>query len=243
MSPKPNDLEVDLSKIGVAIATPCYGNAFTGNYVKSLYDTVPRLLMHGINYNLITVTRDAILPKARNWIANEFLNTKMDYLLMVDSDMGWNGDAVLRLLARQLPFIAAAGPKKKLPMEFCANLIAGDDHIVNCIPELGLLEASEVGTGFLLCHRSVFEEIRAANPDYWFHDPFDKDKKIYRFFEELVEDHVYYSEDYAFCKKWRSIGGKIYVDPHIELEHMGEQLFVGKMVDYLTKKEDVVNAL
>jgi hypothetical protein len=41
-------------------------------------------------------------------------------------------------------------------------------------------------------------------------------------------------EDYQFCELWRSVGGKVWADPEIELGHCGETEFKGKFADALT---------
>ena len=39
----------------------------------------------------------------------------------------------------------------------------------------------------------------------------------------------YLSEDYAFCKRWRAIGGEIWVDLQSKLTHVGPTGFVGDL--------------
>ena len=38
----------------------------------------------------------------------------------------------------------------------------------------------------------------------------------------------YLSEDYTFCRRWRDIGGEIWLDTQGSLIHVGTQDFVGQ---------------
>jgi hypothetical protein len=43
----------------------------------------------------------------------------------------------------------------------------------------------------------------------------------------------YLSEDYAFCRRWQQIGGKIYADVQTTLGHVGNLPFVGCLEERL----------
>jgi len=43
----------------------------------------------------------------------------------------------------------------------------------------------------------------------------------------------YLSEDYAFCRRWQQIGGKIYADVHTSLGHIGNLPFSGCLEERL----------
>jgi hypothetical protein len=49
------------------------------------------------------------------------------------------------------------------------------------------------------------------------------------FFDCMVDPDsgLYLSEDYPFCRRWRDIGGKIWVDLHCKLLHLGQHNFRG----------------
>ncbi len=100
----------------------------------------------------------------------------------------------------------------------------------------GLAEVFEVGTGFMSIKREVFEKMIQAYPQIKYYDDKElslpKEKRIkYSFFDTIIdEDGRYLSEDYAFCKRWRDLGGKIYLAPDIILNHTGQYTFQGRKV-------------
>jgi hypothetical protein len=47
------------------------------------------------------------------------------------------------------------------------------------------------------------------------------------------DNRRYLSEDYAFCRRWQQIGGKIYADVQTTLGHVGNLPFTGCLEDRL----------
>lgn len=49
------------------------------------------------------------------------------------------------------------------------------------------------------------------------------------FFDCMVDPDSgrYLSEDYAFCRRWRDIGGKVWIDSQSKLQHLGQYNYVG----------------
>ena len=56
-----------------------------------------------------------------------------------------------------------------------------------------------------------------------------RDWPHYRFFDVLAEpgNGRYLSEDYAFCRRWQSIGGQVFIDTRSSLEHQGLRTYSG----------------
>ena len=53
--------------------------------------------------------------------------------------------------------------------------------------------------------------------------------KFYAFFDTSINEisKRYLSEDYTFCRRWQKIGGNIWLDPDIKLNHVGQYVFSG----------------
>jgi hypothetical protein len=41
------------------------------------------------------------------------------------------------------------------------------------------------------------------------------------------------SEDISFCEKWRELGGKLYLDPSINLAHVGTKRWTGNFSEWI----------
>ena len=46
-------------------------------------------------------------------------------------------------------------------------------------------------------------------------------------FDRLRDGDLRYSEDYSFCERWRAMGGKVWIDPSIQMGHVGLKVFQG----------------
>jgi len=108
----------------------------------------------------------------------------------------------------------------------------------------GFIEVLDGATGFMLIKRQVFEKMAKACPDLKFksdqhlNDPHDKTFNYhdtsdwnYAFFDTMIdpESKRYLSEDYAFCRLWQKIGGKVYADITSGMTHYGNYAFKGNV--------------
>src|SRR6185312_16087542 len=87
--------------------------------------------------------------------------------------------------------------------------------------------ATYAGTGFLLIRRAAIERMIAAYPETHYATiqahplPPDPSPNQYALFDCMIEPEtrIYLSEDYAFCRRWRDLGGKIWLDTEGVLTH------------------------
>ena len=99
----------------------------------------------------------------------------------------------------------------------------------------GLVKVKDGGTGFMLIKRNVFERMIEAYPELYFNNdlnlPENVAKFTYLFFDCMHEQETkrYLSEDYAFCRRWQNIGGEVWLDPLVKLDHMGSFSFNGNV--------------
>jgi hypothetical protein len=104
-----------------------------------------------------------------------------------------------------------------------------------------LLEVLDAGTGFMAIPRGVLENMIEEYGDdisYTGDDTYidkktglltKKTKTFYALFDTSIElkTNRYLSEDYTFCRRLQDIGGKIYIDHKIILNHVGSYVYRG----------------
>ena len=121
----------------------------------------------------------------------------------------------------------------------------------NILLEKGFIEVMDGPTGFMLIKRDVFVRMAEVYPELKFvpdqhiNQPHDKDFEYhktsdwnYTFFDTMIEPGTkrYLSEDYAFCRLWQNMGGKIYADITSGMTHYGNYAFRGNVSTQFTTK-------
>ena len=100
--------------------------------------------------------------------------------------------------------------------------------------ENGLIKLHDAGTGFMMIKREAILKLIEAYPDIKYNNDVqmggvDLKDKFYALFDTMIDpkDRRYLSEDYTFCRRWQDIGGDIWLDPSISLNHYGSFCFQG----------------
>lgn len=223
----------------VLICTPMGGTP-APDYVVSLANTIRTLHQLGIRQECRFVIGSSNLPRARNQLAAELLASDFTDLLFVDDDMSWRADAVVRLLASEHWVVGAAGRKK------CDKPNTdGDVWCVKWLSEtmrqdrLGAIEVAGVGTGFLRVAREALEAMILRRPGLLRRGELVPGCPTYhRFFYWGDDGHREQSEDFQFCEDWRAVGGEVWIDPKIELGHVGRKNYRGCIDEILLPRAE-----
>src|SRR5210317_1932527 len=93
----------ELRKRKIFVATPMYGGLCHGMYTKSTAD-LARLCQHyGIDVRFFYLFNESLITRARNYCVDEFLRSDYTHLMFIDSDIGFDPNDVLSLLALSDP--------------------------------------------------------------------------------------------------------------------------------------------
>lgn len=193
----------ELRKRKLFIATPMYGGQCAGMYTKSMCDLSALCVQYGIEMRSFFLFNESLITRARNYCVDEFLRSGYTHLMFIDSDIGFDPNDVIALLAIQgqdTPYdiIGGAYPKKCISWEkvkaavdkgaadkdpnklenfigdFVFNPVMTPEIAKNGIPLSDPAEVMELGTGFMMVRRETFE----------LYDQHYKEKKSYK------PDHV-----------------------------------------------------
>lgn len=136
-------------------------------------------------------------------------------MLCVDSDIGWTAADVQALLDVGVDVISGTYCKKQPNREIPARLIGDTDGVVK--------EAEYVPGGFLLVTRAAVERMVGA----YRHLMYQTHRgPAWALWAEMFETGESYSgEDVSFCRRWRAVGGKIWIHTGVVLKHTGDQVF------------------
>lgn len=102
-----------------------------------------------------------------------------------------------------------------------------------------LVELTRLGTAMMLIRRAVLEAMQTALPDLVFRpDPAERQahgvgELVPAFFSPLIEpeSQALLDDDYAFCRRARDAGFRIWLAPWIRTTHAGPTIFSGTLAD------------
>jgi hypothetical protein len=173
-------------------------------------------------YTVRRVFGFAAIDQARSQMASDALADGFDELMWIDSDIGFDPDAVTTLRAHGLPIVCGIYPKKGMQALAC-NLLPETER-VTFGQDGGLIEIGFAATGFLYTKRSVYEDVARDSKLPVCNKRFGGRGMTPYFLPMLVEDeggHWYLGEDFAFSERARRAGHRIQADTSIRLFHIG----------------------
>lgn len=238
----------DLSPYHLFICTPMMDGKVEDTYQISLDNTNQLLRAHGATVELRKMKYCADIYYARNRLFGDFLRHETaTHMLFIDADMGWNPQDVAHMLMLDRDLLAVAGPKKIYPLTFAFSLIDDYSRELPLYHELetNVAEVSEVGAAFMMISRNCAQKIADAHPELEFDNP--EGVTEHAVFDPLIinKGKEYprrrLSEDYAFCYRWRQLGGKVEVLLDATLTHTGGHTFKGSLYEELCKKDSTFN--
>jgi hypothetical protein len=239
LSSGPNDMTTK-----VLVATPAYGGQLFAGYFLSVMKFERACRARGIRVEYQTCSNESLIPRARNTLADTFMNaTDFTHLLFIDADIEFDPDDIFRMLDADRPIIGGAYPLKTIDWDAVAAVAranpnasaealkaASRQSVFIAMPHGGeqerdqgsIVETRYAGTGLLLIQRQVLERMRAAHPDDVYNA---KGSMYFRYFDAETKYGVYLSEDYWFCERWREMGGRIHVLTDAKTRHWGTYIF------------------
>lgn len=224
----------------VMIATPVARDPCV-QYTIAFMETCLTLYRSGIQCQTRHVIGSSNLPRARNELVARFLASDCTDLIFIDDDMQWHPQAVLQLLASDKEVVAGVGRKRVDkpnldPEVWCVHFgeHGGRDLVRD---DMGCIQVERVGTGFLKIARSALERMIVAHPEWkraghaGLGDAVQA--QYYQFFRFDPDDVSEMGEDYVFCDRHRALGGTIWINPDIELGHVGTKVYSGAISELM----------
>lgn len=251
-----------LKSMHVMIATPCYISAVSMNYVTSIFDLTWHCARFGLKC-ILHMHSESLITRSRNKIVRDFLaDGSLTHLFFIDSDIEFAPQAVFRLLLADRDICAGVYPMKTfnwpvngvpagmtydefrlLTTEYPFNLPQNETrNALECADDDGFAEVAEAPSGFMCIKRHVFYEMMKAHPDLQYTPDGPAPQPLahlyWRFFDCMVdpETNRYLSEDFAFCRLWRGMGRKVYVDLNSKFGHIGQYMFRGDLSESLRRR-------
>ena len=211
-------MEISISKEqlqtkSIFVATPMYGGMNYGLYMKSCLDLQALCMQYGVQIKFSFLFNESLITRARNYLVDEFIHRSgCTHLLFIDSDIHFDPNDVIALLAIDKDVIGGPYPKKAIKWKSVATAIKKNpnidpatlekvtgDYVFNPVKGTAQfnvsdpLEVMEIGTGFMMVKREVFAKMEKAYPsirylpDHIGQAHFDGSRYIHAFFDTVID--------------------------------------------------------
>ena len=233
-------------RVSLLVGTPCTQTGITETFFHSALALQRHCLSLGWDLQIAT-RADGLVTRTRNVFGSQMVSSdEYTHLLMLDADIGFDPLVVERLVRSGHDLVGACVPLREVKWE---RVHAAIKDVADLLPEelmavshyhavsflrdgeratpiFGFLPARFIGSAMLLASRQVF--VQMSRSDLVTHykrgapRP-DGQHEGWTFFDPLVDpsDMLYLSEDYAFCYRWRTMGGTVWADLRSRVTHSG----------------------
>lgn len=206
----------ELQKRKLFLAMPCYGGMCAGIFARSVMDLAALCTHYKIPLQAYFLFNESLITRARNYCCDEFLRSQGTHLMFIDSDIGFNPNDIIAMLAMaddDSPYdvLGAPYPKKCISWEkikqavdkgmadenpnnldkYVGDFVFNPKLTATNIPISEPAEVLETGTGFMMIKRKTLETFRDKFPQY----SYKPDHVRTAAFDGSREIHMYFQAD------------------------------------------------
>ena len=203
--------------VQIVIATPSVRAEVPMLFYQSVMAMVLKTREKYPNMKFATLTTgNTYVHQARQNMVNSFLEKKADYMLWIDDDNIPPEDGLIKLLEREKDIVSGLYFKRRPPYEPLIMMKRrqgiGSERRADIFRDgaTELLQIHSTGFGFILIKREVLEKMREARMPHF-------------------SMKVGLGEDIWFCVQAQGAGYDIWLDPTVEVGHLGDKpIITGK---------------
>ncbi len=179
------------------VAAPMYGGQCAGMFARSVADLSALCTKYGIPLQFYFLFNESLITRARNYCCDEFMRSDCQHLMFIDSDIGFNPQDVIALMALQAndpdkyDIIGGPYPKKCISWEkikhavdkgvadedpnvlekFVGDYVFNPKGTQTSIPLNEPVEVLEIGTGFMMVTKQAMQKFYDAYKDQYSYKP------------------------------------------------------------------------
>lgn len=228
----------------ILLGTPCGQGGVTRQYLSSVLALKDRCAELGWSLDVVTVP-DALVTRSRNTLASLVAQSdRYTHLLMADADIGFEPEVIERLVTSGHDVVGACVPLRQVRWSRVRDVLdllpdLDAPHMESVAHRLsvtflrepkqpmtdGFLPVRYLGGALMLTTKAALDRV-ASSPEVSRYATGGgvpgEPESGWTFFDPLVDDQgLYLSEDFAFCLRWRSLGGDVWADMRSAVTHTG----------------------
>lgn len=216
----------------VMVGMPIGSGSLPWDTAVSLMSTVRAADKAGIPIRVEAPTGCSVVQWARSTIVEGFLKTDFTHLFWIDADITWAPNDFFRILgfAGVLDSVGASYPFKKEPTEYLINL-AGEPGKVEVNNATRCVRINSMAIGFTCMKRAVVEAVAKTKPRV--RDDHNGLEYADVFRVDRTARSTPRGEDVAFYDDARELGFSAWLDPSVNVGHIGTKVYRGDVIDAL----------
>ena len=238
-----DEVEIDLKGIKLLVSVPSYDGNIPIEWMYAYMETAAVCAAHGVIVGLNARVGSSLIPKCRDEIIHQFLfdeaQQPFDYLLCIDADVVWK--------AEQIPQMLAAAIANKGDTIYGTYPVKIDDPLFHIeftkttdgkpVINGDLFRVNSGAAGFMLLSRFTLEHMYQKYDDLYYEakagSDFNTDKPVCAMFTPGIIRNKYRGEDIMFSIRLNYAGLKMWLDPRLELVHIGKKRYDHSFKSYL----------
>ena len=217
----------------VCVAIPSYDGKVCHTTNRLLLEEQWIFKHNGIQMDVHVIPGQSLVHSARNVLAHVFLHeTDADKMIFLDADVGAKQGVLWHLCQHRAPFVAAGVRRRTEPESYAIDWL--DGGVIEQDPATKLIEIGGIGVACAVLTRKCLETFRDKTPElaYGYNG-----RTLHGFFACPIEGGRLIGEDIFFCRKWRELGGKVYLDPqHFTTHSDGVRVYGGCVGTWLNAR-------
>jgi hypothetical protein len=214
--------EVDPKKLRVDVGMPVHTGFVPFPTAAALVDTVRELTKKCLDVRHVCPVGCSIIEDARSGVVDMFLKGDGTHLFWIDSDMHWLPRDFMKLVAlcTQVDVVGATYSQKLEPPRYMMR------NPRNTPNQFGLVEVDGLGLGFTVMRREVVEKVAATKPMITTNA--GEFREVFAL--SRTENGHRLGEDMKFFEDIRAAGYTVWMDPAINIRHVGLKMYGGNVL-------------
>jgi len=228
----------------VFIFVPGFGQIVSAATFLTTHALRQHLFEKGIGGGISTMSFPDI-AELRSMALTVWYDTQpqVDYLLFIDSDMGFPPELVTDMILFDEPLVGSIYPQRKMPLSWAGSGTGAP----TTERRGGFMLVEGVGMGCTVIRRDLVTRMLAQMPELVdtrlsLHPAGDTLKqagttRLIRAFEKLdIPERGLVSEDLSFCIRWQRCGGQTWASIAHRISHVGPFDYSGRYLDVIEQQ-------
>jgi hypothetical protein len=248
----------EYKKFSIFVATPVHSEVSI-HFTQACLEFQKQCMRNNILV-MFQLMKSSLVTQGRNLCVSAFMESNFSHLLFIDSDIDFQFESIMKMINADKEVISVPYPLKTFQWDKLYDLVKNNkiksaeelsnrgytypfkvENNKDIKVDKGVIEVTHSPTGCMLIKRSVIERMIEAYPKMKIEQQTVINGELvtrpylYNFFDTLFEPEtrIYLGEDFAFCKRWKDIGGKCHAYILDYITHVGEHQYCGRFADEL----------